>query len=112
MGRFRVLPGLPATGAWAEQFSETGSGKHSEGFVVEFFPEMNPSWVGNFQPGLTSYNAVLQLPSGRLVIVVAGGQAYVIDPDERSLLTTFGGQLDISLAAPEAGLLFFSDGVC
>src|SRR5437870_3458051 len=108
MGRFRVLPGLPATGAGPEQFSETGRGKHSEGFVVEFFPEMKPSWVGNFQPGLTSYNAVLQLPSGRLVIVVAGGQAYVIDPDERSLLTTFGGQLDTALTVPGAELLVFS----
>jgi hypothetical protein len=111
MERFRVLPGLPATGAWPEQFSETGRGTHSEGFVVEFFPELKPPWVGNFQPGLTSYNAVLALPNGRLMIVVASGQAYVIDPDECRLLTTFGGQLDTFLAAPEAGLLFFSDGI-
>jgi hypothetical protein len=111
MDRFRVLPGLPATGDWPVQFSATGRGTHSEGFVVEFLPEKKPSWVGNFQPGLTRYDAVLPLPSGTSLIVVAGGQAYVIDADDRSLLTTFGGQIDTALFAPEASLVILSNGI-
>jgi len=55
MDCFRMLPGLPATGPWPEQFSANGRGTHREGFVVEFLPEMAPAWVGNFQRGLTIY---------------------------------------------------------
>ena len=110
MERFRILPGLPATGPWPEQFSATGRGMHREGFVVEFFPEFKPPWVGNFQPGLTSYDAILPLPNGRLVVVVAGGQAYVIEP-EPNLLTTFGGQIDGALEAPALNLLILGNAV-
>ena len=105
MERFRVLPGLPATGDRPEQFSETGRGTHSEGFVVQFLPERNTPWVGNFQPGLNDYYSVLPLPGGSLLIVVAAGPAYVIDPDERRLLTTFGGQIDTAVYAAEGNLL-------
>jgi hypothetical protein len=79
--------------------------------VVQFLPERNTPWVGNFQPGLTDYDSVLPLPGGRLLIVVAGGQAYVIDPVERRLLTTFGGQIDTAVDAAEANLLVLSNGL-
>jgi hypothetical protein len=103
--RFRILPGLPGTGPVPEQFSATGHGMHSEGFVVEFLPEQQPPWVGNFQRGLISYDAVWPLPNGKPVIVISGGQAYVIDPEERRLLATFGGQICTALPAPHANLL-------
>ena len=111
MERFRILPGLPSTGDWPEQFSATGRGTHSEGFVVEFLPERKPSWVGNFQPGLTHFEAVLPLPNGMSFVVIAGGQAYVIDPDERRQLMTFGGQIDTALVAPEVSLVILSNGI-
>jgi hypothetical protein len=109
MERFSILAGLPATGPWPEQFSETGRGTHSEGFVVEFFPEAKPPWVGNLQRGGTSYNAVLPLPNGNSMIVVAGGQGYIIEPEHRSLLTTTGGQIESALAIPAAVLLILSN---
>lgn len=112
MERFRILPGLPATGSWPEQFSFTGRGTHREGFVLEFFPEAKPPWVGNFQRGLTSYNAVLPLLNGRCTIVVAGGQAYMIEPEQRTLLTTFGGGIESAIPAPAVDLLIFSDATC
>src|SRR5437879_2745089 len=68
---FRVLPGLPTSGPWPEQFSSTGQGMHREGFVVEFSPEGKPPWVGNFQPGMTGYSAVLQHLDGTSLIVIA-----------------------------------------
>ena len=77
---FRILPGLSATGPWPEQFTATGRGSHSEGVVVEFNPDTSRSWVGNFQPGGTAYDTVIVHPNGREVIVIAHGQAYLIDP--------------------------------
>jgi len=97
MERFRVLNGLPSTGPYPEQFSTGGRGTHREGFVVEFFPEKKPTWVGNFQPGVTEYSAVLPHFDGTALIVIAGGQAYVIDPEERRLLTVFGGSINLAL---------------
>jgi len=105
MERFRVLNGLPATGPYPEQFSAEGRGMHREGFVVEFFPEKKPNWVGNFQPGMTEYSAVLPHFDGAALIVIAGGQAYVIDPEERRLLAFFGGAIDVALVVPPGNLL-------
>jgi hypothetical protein len=111
MERFRVLPGLPATGPWPEQFNAGGGGTHREGFVVEFAPEGKPTWVGNFQPGMTGYNAVLPHLDGTSLIVIAGGQAYVIDPEERRLLSAFGGSLNLALAVPQENLFVMGNGI-
>jgi hypothetical protein len=110
MERFRLLPGLPATGPDPEQFSATGHGTHREGFVVEFLPEGNPAWIGNFQPGMTEFSAVLPHHDGKSLIVIAYGQAYVIDPQDRKLINIFGGGIEIALT-PEPGLLVMGDGV-
>jgi hypothetical protein len=83
---------------------------HREGFVVEFSPEGKPPWVGNFQPGM-GYSAVLQHLDGTSLIVIAAGQAYVINPEERLLLAVFGGAIDMALAVPPAGLLVMGNGI-
>lgn len=83
---FEILSGLPGVGPFPVQFSATGQGTHREGFVVRFFPKNSEPWVGNFQPGATSFNRVLMHPDGRTVVVIAGGQVYHIDPDSRSLI--------------------------
>jgi hypothetical protein len=111
MERFRVLPGLPATGPWPEQFSAGGHGTHREGFVVEFAPEGKPTWVGNFQLGLTGYSAVLPNLEETSLIVIAGGQAYMIDPEKRRLLTAFGGTLNMALAVPQMNLFLMGNGI-
>jgi hypothetical protein len=84
MASFKVLPGLPSVGAMPEQFSATGQGKHREGYVVEFTTARGERWVGNFQPGMTSYCAVLPEPGTSCLIVIAAGQGYVIDPESRA----------------------------
>lgn len=106
-----MLPGLPATGPWPEQFSASGHGSHSEGFVVEFFPEGKPTWIGNFQPGSTDFSAVLPHPDGRSLVVIAGGQAYVVDQGERRLVGVSGGALDVALANPASNALVVGDGI-
>lgn len=94
MSRWRVLAGLPAYGDMPEQFSATGQGMHREGFVVEFTPPDAPSWVGNFQRGMTSLDVVIASRGDGTVTVIAGGQAYVVDPGSRSCVRTFGGQIE------------------
>ena len=91
MPLYEILPGLPPYGARALAFSATGQGRHREGFVVRFFPSDGESWVGNFQPGLSDLDSILDHPDGKRVLVISGGQAYVIDPDAPSRWTHFGG---------------------
>jgi hypothetical protein len=109
MESFRILPGLPGTGPWPEQFSSGGGSTHREGFVVEFFPPMQPSWVGNFQNGMGGCSAVFSFPSGGPVAVVAGGEGYLVAPVGRRLLRTFGGSISSALTVPEADLLIFAN---
>jgi hypothetical protein len=87
--RLEVLAGLPPYGPVPAQFSAGGCGTHREGFVVQFGDGAGV-WVGNFQRGATGFDLALAHPDGRSVIVVAGGQGYVIDPSSRRLTATFG----------------------
>jgi len=86
MNDFEMLPGLPATGPWPVQFSATGQGLHREGFVVRIRPHHGEPWVGNFQPGIVGYRAVYPHPNGQHLIVISGGEGYVIDPETKSLV--------------------------
>src|SRR4051794_19170072 len=94
---FEVLPGLPAYGPSAEPFTATGQGAHREGFVVRFTSPDGGSWVGNFQRGLSRYDDLQAHPDGRNVLVVAGGQGYVVDPADRARRDYFGAQIDTAL---------------
>jgi hypothetical protein len=87
--RLEVLGGLPPYGPLPAQFCAGGHGTHREGFVVQFGGRTGV-WVGNFQPGVTGFDVALAHPDGRSVIVVAGGQGYVIDPSSRQLTAIFG----------------------
>jgi hypothetical protein len=87
--RLEGLAGLPPHVPSLVQFSAGGSGTHREGFVVQFGDGAGV-WVGNFQRGVTGFDLALVHPDGESVIVVAGGQGYVIDPSSRQLTETFG----------------------
>jgi hypothetical protein len=103
--KFSALPGLPAYREAPLQFSSTGMGMHSEGFVVEFFPPQNPSWIGNFQRGLTSLDKVLRHPDGESAIVIAGGECYIVDVSERRLIENFGGQFTSVMQVPNKSMV-------
>lgn len=91
---WRVLDGLPPYGPTPEQFSATGQGMHREGFVVELTPSGALAWVGNFQRGMTNLDAVVASRRDATMTVIAGGQAYVVDPRSRCCLRTFGGHIE------------------
>src|SRR3569832_746565 len=102
--RFEILPGLPAYGPPALSFDERG--KFSEGLVVRFYPKRSEPWVGNFHGGLT-YNAVLDHPNGMDVVVVAGGDANVVDPENRQILQRLAGHVDQTISIPSLGMIVF-----
>lgn len=66
--------------------------------------------VGNFQRGLTNYDAVL-LPNGHSAIVIAGGQGYLIDPKDRRLVGLFGAQLQNAMFLPDTETVVISNGL-
>lgn len=109
--RHQFLAGLPGDGPLPLQFSATGQGQHSEGIVVRFFPEGMPAWVGNFQPGFCRFNSVLEVESTFYVIVVAGGQGYIVDVRNGLLLKHFGGDIERVISIPELGSTVVSNGL-
>jgi len=108
---FSVLPGLPTSGPMYVPFTATGQAKYSEGLVVEFQPSRGDRWVGNFAKGLTSFSKVLPHPNGTSVLVISGGQGYVIDPDSRALIKTIGGWFDAALEVLHRQLIILQGSV-
>lgn len=111
MPDFRELTGLPAYGPIPLQFSSTGQGTHREGFVVEFLPGTKESWIGNFQPGLSSYNCVITHPDGQRVIVISGGDVYVVEPSTKKVEEMFGGTVEFAAFASAIKALVFGNGL-
>jgi hypothetical protein len=84
MARFKILPGLPGTGPQPISFPPKSKAEYSEGLVVQFFAEKVPAWIGNFATGLLvgRPDSVFECHDGRRVLVVSGGDAWVVDPED------------------------------
>src|SRR5437762_2281051 len=106
-----ILPGLSPYGPDAEPFTATGLGTHREGFVVRFLAADGTSWVGNFQPGLGSLSNVYVHPNARELLVVARGQGYVVDPDDRLKRQYFGCQIETAIVLDEPLMVIFGNGL-
>lgn len=111
MSTFEVLPGLPPYGPEALPFSATGLGTHSEGFVVQFIGDDGSAWVGNFQPGLSSCQEIIRHPNGREFIVIASGQAYVVDPNNPTAWQHFGGQIEHVFEIKDLNAILLGNGL-
>ena len=106
--KFKILEGLPATGDLPIQFSATGMGMHSEGLVSKFWSESsNESWIGNFQRGLNLFDHAVQHPNLVDIIIVAGGDVYIVNPERRTLQDNFGGDFETITAVPDQSLYIF-----
>jgi hypothetical protein len=77
--------------------TESGKPFYSEGFVVRFFKSNGDNWVANFEPGWTKCNTVFDFPNSDNIIVIAGGQGYVMQPDNEKPIDTFGVTIDFVL---------------
>jgi len=91
---FRIRAGLPPYGSPARAFPASFERSGREGFVVEFLPDTPDAWIGNFAPGLGSYDGVCIHPNSSDVVVFASGQGYVIDPRTRELKEEMGGAVE------------------
>ena len=103
-----VLDGLPATGPMYIPVSEDGKPFYHEGFVVRLLPERHEPWVANFRSGLGSYYGTFEFADQRRVLVIAGGKAYLMDPERTAPLFVFGGQIE-GVHHGESGVLVFDD---
>ncbi|GAB3783568.1 hypothetical protein GCM10028818_41830 [Spirosoma horti] len=82
---------------------------YSEGFVVRFFDSSGESWVANFNVGYTTFKAVFDFPQTDLCIVIAGGNGYIMKPDQTKPVDTFGTTIDIAVLADQEKVIC-SDG--
>src|SRR5215213_4990454 len=80
MPSFHVLPGLPPYGPTPRPFPAAWGRLGREGLVVEFEGTGTDVWMGNFVRGDGRLSSVLPHPDGRRVLVIAGGDLWVVDP--------------------------------
>src|SRR6185503_17475742 len=84
MSSWRRLAGLPAEGLPAISIPANWGQLGREGLVVEFLDDGGSSWAANFKPGIGGANGVWGHPDGRHAIVVASGDAWLVDPSSRA----------------------------
>lgn len=85
---FEILDHLPAYGP---MWIPIGNSKlTSDGFVVRFNKDDGSSWVGNFDLGHGTINLVQELSFDNLLLVIAQGQGYIINPNCEKCIKSFG----------------------
>ena len=109
MTPFKILPGLPPYGLSALPFPEDGQGSFSEGLVVKISPSNKDAWVGNFHRGLSGPDIVLEHPDQRHMIVIAGGQGYIIDPETAKQTHQLSDLIKHAIPVPELGAVVLGD---
>ncbi len=98
--RFEVLPGLPPYGPMAISFTMHGAREHREGLVVRFYPTGSEPWVGNFLGRMAACNIVLDHPNETDVIVVAQGEASIVDPESRTIRESISYNVEEVISLP------------
>ena len=78
-----LLSGLPVYGPLATPFPAEWGRIGREGTVVEF-KLGDLAWVGNFRSGLGGIELAQIHPNQRDAVVVAGGDLWVVDPNQRT----------------------------
>jgi hypothetical protein len=106
MPRFEVISGLPPYGPPATAFPASGVGAHRQGFVVRFNPEVGEPWTGDFQLGMTKFCGVFDHPDEKHVVVISGGNIYVIDPGTQGAEELPGMVVAVTSVSDGKALLF------
>ncbi|OUL29672.1 hypothetical protein BV378_05740 [Nostoc sp. RF31YmG] len=89
---FRILPIIPANST-PKIFSATDHKTDQERLLVEILPDTGINWLASFQPGFSEFSGVYQHPNRIDLIIIARGQAYIINPENKNLIDTFGGNI-------------------
>lgn len=88
--RYEQLESLPAYGPMYIPVNDDGEPFYSEGLVIRFYRQNRKDWVANFKPGLTGLNAIYELVIMPNILVIAGGKAYIMDPDKEIPVSILG----------------------
>lgn len=88
--RYEILKGLPPYGPMYIPIAPDEEQLYSEGYVVKFRKSDGEEWVANFRPGWSDYYNIFDFPEHNTVVVFAGGQGYIINPDEQKPKKSFG----------------------
>jgi hypothetical protein len=107
---FKVLAGLPGDGPSPIPFPASGRGRHREGYVVQFPLGSGDSWIGNFQLGTTKFTGCFEHPDQIHVVVVSGGEVYIVNPASRSA-QELGGTVKSVLSVGDAEGLLLEEGL-
>ena len=108
--QYEVLDGLPPYGP---MYISVSANKEelffSEGYVLRIFKSDGTSWVANFRPGWTNYNNAFDFPDKKTIVVVAGGQGYIMSPDNEQPILTFGLTIKEVIQTSNGSLIFSDD---
>jgi hypothetical protein len=72
---------------------------------VQFSVGSGATWVGNFQLGMTKFIGSFEHPDRSHVVVVSGGEVYVVDPANRSAQELGGMVVSVIPVGDSEGLL-------
>jgi len=108
----RILTTLPASGPPpVELGGPAPAGGATERVIVRFTEESGEQWVGTFPPGETRRSVVLpDVARPERLIVIAGGRGYLVDPEKREVLETFGGAISDVFWLSDKASVIFGDG--
>ena len=107
---YEILNGLPPYGPMYIPISAGKEPFHSEGYVLKFKKTDGEEWVANFKPCWTDFNKVFFFPEHKIVVVFAGGQGYIMNPDEQEPKMNFGLTIK-DVIQNEDGSLICSDDI-
>ena len=88
--RYEILDSLPAYGPMYVPITDDNEPFYSEGFPIRFYKSDGSEWVANFKPGMTGLNKVFECKKLDSIVVISGGQGYLISPDNEKPIKTFG----------------------
>lgn len=102
----RKMPGLPPYGGEVKSFPKPDSFR--EGLVVEFTPTRGERWVGNFELGSKPLQAVHEELGEDAVLIVAGGDVYVVNAREQRVALEVPWVTDVRFEA-DLGVFLIAD---
>ncbi len=104
--QYELLNGLPPYGPMYVSVTPDDSEPYaSEGCVLRLFKSDGTNWVANFRPGWTKYYNTFDFPDKKTIVVIAGGQGYVMSPDDEKPKFTFGLTITDVLQTTDGSLI-------
>ena len=106
--RYEILDGLPTYGDMAVPIVSDSEVFVSEGYVVKFYKDNGSTWIANFPQGLGSLSFVKSIPNNNSILVVAGGDGYLMNPNHTKPIQEFNYFADTMVERDNGRLILAS----